>query len=497
MLFNTFIYFIFIITLLPVFYFLPGRKSKNTFLLIASYIFYGYWDWRFCGFLALLTVVNFFAGKYLGSAPETRSASNKKAVFYSGIIFNLGILIFFKYFNFFIDSFSFFFNIFGSGSDLLHLNLIIPLGISFYTFQNISYITDVYRKKATHSESIIDFGLYVSFFPKLIAGPIERPGTFLTQLNKKLIPTKSQTIEGVTLIVTGLFKKVMIGDTAGRYADSIFGNIGYYASSEIIAALFLFTIQIYADFSGYTNIARGTAKLFGIELSENFDQPYFSKNITEFWKRWHITLSNWLRDYLYLPVSYSISRKLPREKYFNVKTEYLIYIYSTMITFTLCGLWHGASWNYVIWGGFHGIFLIIHRVVILNRKSIIHKYIVRFYGFSGINFKNLSSILLTFTSVVFAWIFFALKSWPSTVTFFNKLLKWESSGHTLLFISIIFSYSSALFIFDFLEFKTGRHDFILSLKSKGVALAVLAGLLVVTFIYMFIADPLPFVYFQF
>jgi alginate O-acetyltransferase complex protein AlgI len=289
----------------------------------------------------------------------------------------------------------------------------------------------------------------------------------------------------------------MIGDTAGRYVDNIFKNLEYYNSYEIIAALLLFTIQIYADFSGYTNIARGSAKLFGIELMKNFEQPYFSKNISEFWRRWHISLSNWLRDYLYLPLSYSISRNLPKEKYMGLKTEYIIYILSTMVTFTLCGLWHGASWNFVIWGALHGLFLTVHRSMILNKKALTHKAIKSLFRLSGRSLQRAISIAATFTSVAFSLIFFGLLSWTDITVFFKKIIFWENSENTLIFTSVVIAYGAAIFIFDLLEHNTGSHEFILKLRSKSIVRGVLTAMFFVTLIYMFIAEPLPFVYFQF
>ena len=498
MLFNSYVYFIFLFFVFIFFYTFKKRKSRNIFLLFSSYFFYAYWDWRFCGFLVLLTIVNFFAGKYLDvdSSKETERKT-KKYIFQSAIIFNLITLGLFKYYNFFTDSFSSIFFPFNKNPDFLHLNLIIPLGISFYTFQNISYLTDIFRKKISHCDSITEYGLFIAFFPKLIAGPIERAGNFIPQLKIRLSGSRTQMYEGVTLIITGLFKKVMIGDTAGRFVDNIFGNIEYYRGSEIFASLFLFTIQIYADFSGYTNIARGTSKLFGIELMKNFNQPYFSKNITEFWRRWHISLSEWLRDYIYLPLSYSISNNLPQERYFGFRTEYIIYISSTMITFTLCGLWHGASWNFVIWGAAHGILLTVHRSMILNKTTVVHKAIRSLFKVSGKFSKNLMSISLTFISVVLVWAFFAFESLSDLSIALRKIIIIEKSEYSFLLASICISYGAVLFLFDYLEYKTGRHDFLLAIKSKAIVLGTLSGLIIVTFSYMFIAEPLPFVYFQF
>jgi len=474
MLFNSFIFFIFLGIILPIFYILPNKNSKNIFLVIASYFFYGYWDWRFCSLLAISTIIDFLIGQKLFS---TTNDKKRKFFLIISLISNLGILGFFKYFNFFVDSFQNMSENIGWNLDYLHLNILLPVGISFYTFQTLSYTIDIYRKRLEPTNNFIDFALFVSFFPQLVAGPIERAKSLLPQLSRKLKPSKEQIKQGITLIIIGLFRKVMIGDTAGRFVDHIFGNMEQYKSIEIIAALVLFSIQIYADFSGYSHIARGTSKLLGVELMKNFEQPYLSRNITEFWRRWHISLSTWLKDYLYISLGGNRNGKF--KTYINL-----------MITMLLGGLWHGASWNFVIWGGLHGLYLSIHKLI-LGSKKIETDRIRKF------NLLNIFNILITFILVLFTWLFFRSTSWDTTQLFFSKMLFWEPSEYNLTFISITISYIIMTILFDLFEYKTGSHTYILKIKSKGVKIGILAALILVTFIYMFQAEPLPFIYFQF
>ncbi len=474
MLFNSFIFFIFLGLVLPIFYILPNKSSKNIFLLLSSYFFYGYWDWRFCLLLAFSTIIDFFIGKILF---KTIDKKNRKLLLLISLFSNLGILGFFKYYNFFIDSFQNLSSNLGWSVDFLHLNIILPVGISFYTFQTLSYTIDIYRKQLQPTNNFIDFALFVAFFPQLVAGPIERAKTLLPQLSKKLNPNKIQIKQGIVLIITGLFRKVMIGDTAGRFVDNIFGDLELYKSIEIISALILFSIQIYADFSGYSRIARGTAKLLGVELMKNFEQPYLSRNITEFWRRWHISLSSWLKDYLYISIGG------------NRVSKYRTYI-NLMITMLLGGLWHGASWNFVIWGGLHGLYLAVHKVI-LGKKKYNYNNIEKF------NIKNIFNIVITFILVLFTWIFFRSTTWDSTLLFFNKMIFWENSEYTYLFISIVVSYLFLTLLLDLFEYISKSHTYILKIQSKGIKVGILSAMLLVTLIYMFQADPAPFIYFQF
>lgn len=490
MLFNSFIYFIFLIPVLGFFYISKNRTVKKSVLLLTSYIFYAYWDYRFCALLAFVTIFGFYISSVISSSKNTVT---RRRLYYFAVSINLIVLFFFKYFNFFADNVNSLFSVFGSHSDFIHLRIIIPLGVSFYIFQSISYVTDVYAGRFLHSKSLTDYSLYIAFFPKLIAGPIERASNLLPQFEKLHVAGKAQIEEGISLIALGLFRKVLIGDTSGRFADHIFGNMEFYSSLEIIFALFMYSVQIYADFSGYTHIARGTAKLFGIELVKNFDQPYFAKNMTDFWRRWHISLSTWLRDYLFLPLSYGLSRKLKNEKYFGFKTEYIIYVYATMITFTLCGLWHGASWNFVLWGFLHGVFLCLHRVLFVGKRSPLGKHLkllpkkLRFY----------SSVIFTYLCVVFLWAFFRLPDMSFNKKFFSGIAIWTKSDHPGLFISAALVYMTVLFFADLLEVKTNSHDVLNKLKSNAVRYGIISGILFVVSIYMFQSNSSPFIYLQF
>ena len=474
MLFNSFVFFIFLGVVLPVFYILPSKQSKNIFLVIASYFFYGYWDWKFCSLIAISTIIDYTVGKLMYNSVSERRRKNLLLI---SLVSNLGILGFFKYFNFFVDSFQDLATGFGLELDFLHLNILLPVGISFYTFQTLSYTIDIYRKKLKPTDNFIDFSLFVAFFPQLVAGPIERASALLPQLSKKLQPTRLQIEQGIVLIITGLFRKVLIGDTAGRFSDHIFGNMEVYTSFELICALLLFSVQIYADFSGYSHIARGTAKLLGVELMKNFEQPYLSRNITEFWRRWHISLSSWLKDYLY--ISLGGNRKGPNRTYINL-----------MLTMLLGGLWHGASWNFVIWGGLHGIYLAIHKLMLGNRK--VDGSNLRYF-----RIKDIGNIFVTFVLVLITWLFFRSTSWASTKLFISKIVAWETGEYGLLFSGIVLSYLAITYLFDVLEYRTGSHTYILRIKSRGIQLGLLGAMLLVTFIYMFQAEPLPFIYFQF
>jgi D-alanyl-lipoteichoic acid acyltransferase DltB (MBOAT superfamily) len=476
MLFNSFIFFIFLATILPLYYWLP-KKWKNPLLLLASYVFYGYWDYRFTALLAISTIIDFTVGQKLYISQNPRKRKNWLLV---SMFANLGILAVFKYYGFFISSFQPLAAIFGGNLDYLHLNIILPVGISFYTFQTMSYTIDIYRNRLKPTSNFIDFAVFVSFFPQLVAGPIERASNLLPQIAQRPMPSRSQIEKGIVLIVTGLFKKVMIGDTTGRIVDHIFSQPDIYKSPELLAALFLFSIQIYADFSGYSSIARGTAKLLGIELMKNFEQPYLSQNITEFWRRWHISLSSWLRDYLY--ISLGGNRKGINRTYLNL-----------MLTMLLGGLWHGASWNFVIWGGLHGVYLAIHKWSLGNKK-VPNDFVYK--GFGSL-LRYSFNISLTFVLVLFTWLFFRATDFETATTFISKMIHWETSEYAFRFLMISVTFAIMVGFLDFMEYYTKRHTWLLMIKNKGVVYGILAALLLVSFLFIFQSEALPFIYFQF
>ncbi len=472
------------------FYYLLPKNTRKFTLLLASYIFYGYWDYRFLSLILISTSVDFFVGLKLHETTEERK---RKLFLYLSLFTNLGILGFFKYYNFFISSFEGILQHLGFSLDFLHIKVLLPIGISFYTFQTLTYTLEIYKRNLTPTKKFLDYAVFISFFPQLLAGPIGRASKLLPQITTLSGANKNQVEQGITLIIIGLFKKVLIGDVAGRITDHIFAEPEFYKSIELISAILLFSIQVYADFSGYSHIARGTAKLFGIELSKNFERPYFSSNITEFWRRWHISLSTWLRDYLFLPLAYTSTRRIPNKQYFGLSSEKVVYIFSTMITFILCGLWHGASWNFVFWGALHGIYLSVHRII-LKKKKVQHRF--KYQGFTK-TVKFLLKVIGTYFLVLFAWSFFRLTDWTSISLFWDKLIHWQSSEFTFRFIKITFSFYAALTIYDLGEYYFGEQDFTLLLKKKEFAYGILGVMFIITCAFIFQSQSLPFVYFQF
>lgn len=477
MLFNSFIFLIYLAVILPIFYFLP-KKYRNIHLIISSYIFYGYLDWRLGFLLATLTVVNFYTGKYIFQSP---SESRKYLFLIASNVVNLGILGFFKYFNFFIDSFNVILSTFGANLDFLHLKIILPVGVSFYTFSAMSYTIDIYRKKFIPTNSFTDFALFISFFPKVVLGPIERAANLLPQFSKGLDPNKEQLKKGIELIITGYFKKVMIGDASGRIVDNIFAQPQYYSSNELLMGLILFSIQLYADFSGYSSIARGLAKILGVEIMKNFEQPYLSANITEFWRRWHISLSSWLRDYLY--ISLGGNRKGALRTYINL-----------MITMLLGGLWHGANWTFVVWGGLHGLYLSVHKWFIKEKKVKDHRY--QYNGLISL-FSFATKVITTYLLVLLTWLFFRADSFGDAFYIINKFIFWENDELLARTMTISFCFFFAVILFDFFEFYTQSHNILSKIKTVPLRLGILTGLILITLTYMLVEKPMPFVYFQF
>ncbi|RYY69477.1 MAG: MBOAT family protein [Chitinophagaceae bacterium] len=387
----------------------------------------------------------------------------------------------FKYFNFFIDSFQNIGSAMGYNFDFLHLHIILPIGVSFYTFQSLSYTFDIYKGTLRPIRNFWDYATFVSFFPQLVAGPIERAATLIPQVSRKNSATKQQFLDGTILIVYGLFKKVLIGDASGRFVDQIFNHMDRYSSWEVVFACLLFSIQIYADFSGYSNIARGTAKLFGFELMKNFDQPYFSQNITEFWRRWHMSLSFWLRDYLYIALGGN--RKGVSRQYINL-----------ILTMLIGGLWHGASWTFVIWGGLHGIFLAIHKVITGKKKIIAANHPLNSIG----DFlQMLPGMVATYFLTSLAWVFFRAKGMHDITAIAGKIGDWTWGDYPWRFAAILLGFTGITFIFDFFEYKTGSHVFFKYITYRPALFALLAVMFFGVCLFLVNSKPLPFIYFQF
>jgi len=491
MLFNSFIFFIFLAVVFGAYLLLPSRRARVIFLLVASYFFYGYWDWRFTSLLAISTLTDFAVG--LGMEKSEDKQKRKRLLFISCLI-NLGILGFFKYFNFFLDSAQAMAGSLGLNAASLHLKLILPLGISFYTFKTLSYTIDVYRRKLKPTHSLLDYALFVAFFPNLVAGPIEKARNLLPQIADLKKPIRKHLNEGFALISLGLFKKVLIGDAAGRIVNNIFGQPELYRSPELLAGLLLFSIQVYADFAGYSNIASGVARLFGIELMKNFEQPYLSRSFSEFWRRWHISLSTWIWDYLFNPIMSAILRRIGRWKLSDVKQEMRIaYPIAAMITMLLCGLWHGAGITFIIWGGLHGLFLSAERLLIYRNKAIPMRKRIR--GFSGL-MKFISGWVSTQLLVGFAWLFFRAESLGQVGYFLRQFVHWQASDLTGRFIVIVATFGLMILLLDIVEYVSRSEVYLLKLRP-AVTAAVCVAVLIVVGLYMATNKPLPFVYFQF
>lgn len=346
MLFNSYIFLFFFVVVYAL-YINLRQRGQNTLLLVASYAFYGAWDWRFCSLLIISTVVDFVVANQISTAGSHKIKKNWLLV---SMVGNLGILFFFKYFGFFYDSLVAFAAWFGWNIDSFSLKIVLPVGISFYTFQTMSYTIDVYRGETKPARSMLDFALYVAFFPQLVAGPIERSSQLLPQVKGERQVTYQKFREGAWLILFGYYKKVVLADNVAPFVNVVFGEPATAHGLGIPIAVLAFAIQIYGDFSGYTDIARGISRWLGFELMENFRMPYFALSPKQFWQRWHISLSTWLRDYLYLPLGGN--RHSPGRTYLNLMT-----------TMVLGGLWHGAAWNFFLWGLYQGILLVIYRVL--------------------------------------------------------------------------------------------------------------------------------------
>lgn len=458
---------------LPIFYLIRTNKFKVSFLVFVSYLFYSYWDWRFSILVLISTLTDYIIARKLEGC--TQHSIRKRLVAIS-IFLNLGILAFFKYFNFFIDSFQGVLQNFGVEQTIWQLNILLPVGISFYTFQTLSYTIDVYRGNQKAENNFLHFALYVCFFPQLVAGPIERADNLLKQFKGNFRASRQQIYDGLHLLVIGLFKKVMIGDAAARIVDPIFANYSYYNGLELTAALVLFSVQIYADFSGYTSIARGVAKLIGVDLIKNFDEPYLSRSITEFWRRWHISLSSWLRDYLYIPLG-------------GNRNGIVITYRNLMLTMLLGGLWHGANWTFVVWGGLHGIYLSLDKWLKKDKDPSI--------GADKIKLKELPNILLTFTLVLVTWLFFRVENIDQGLSILGSILEMETSeeGYRLLFMAL--GFLTIVVGMDLLNRKAKTQVFLYHFLSPKLSFVVLFVLIMVSFVFMFQNKAMPFIYFQF
>jgi D-alanyl-lipoteichoic acid acyltransferase DltB (MBOAT superfamily) len=475
MLFNSIEFLLFLPVVFMLYWFVFNKKLKyqNLLILVSSYIFYGWWDYRFLSLIFLSTIVDYFIGL---SIYKEQSDSKIKFLLWTSIAFNLGVLGFFKYYNFFVDSWIELFKTIGYEiKSTWTLSIILPVGISFYTFQTMSYTIDIYRKNLVPTKDFISFASFVSFFPQLVAGPIERATNLLPQILNKRVFKYEQGVQGLRLILWGLFKKVVIADSLAPFVDDIFTNYQDFEGGILWLGAIYFSFQIYCDFSGYSDIAIGTSKLFGFELMSNFKFPYLSRNIAEFWRRWHISLSTWFRDYLYIPLGGSKNGKL-----FSLRNIFVIFLVS--------GFWHGANWTFIVWGLIHAILYIPSFIFNTNRKYI-NSIVAENSMFPSI--KEILQVVTTFFFVTIAWVFFRSNNLFDALSYVYKLFMTVSFPQSFRqgFIYISF--------FCFLDYLFRKHERnVLNFKSKYLRYFSYIFLYLLIFSFFFNTSN-TFIYFNF
>lgn len=411
MLFNSLDFAIFLPIVFFLYWFILKKniRLQNLLIVLASYVFYGWWDWRFLTLIIFSTLVDYTVGIRLGIEQK---ALNRKLLLWTSIVVNLGFLGFFKYFNFFVDNFTEAFSFFGQEISISSLNIILPVGISFYTFQTLSYSIDVYRRKMKPTTDFIAFSAFVSFFPQLVAGPIERATHLLPQFYKKRTFNYHKAVDGMRQILWGLFKKVVIADNAAQFANLIFNNSADYSGSTLLLGAIFFTFQIYGDFSGYSDIAIGISRLFGFDLMRNFHFPYFSRNIAEFWRRWHISLSTWFRDYLYIPLGGSRG-----SRWSKVRNIFAIFLIS--------GFWHGANWTFIVWGALNAIYFL--PLLLTNKNRLFLDNVAEDSILPSA--RDAAMMMGTFALTVLAWIFFRAENVTHAISILSEIF--SSSLFTL------------------------------------------------------------------
>lgn len=479
MLFNS-LEFVVFFPIVFAFYWLARQNGKlqNAILVVASGVFYAWVDWRFIFLIGFTAILTYITGRALLSSRQNRG---RKGYIIVNIIINLAILGFFKYYNFFIDSFNDAFRSMGVTLDMPTLQLILPVGISFYTFKAISYSVDLYKNKIVGGHNLLSVLCYLMFFPQLLAGPIEKARDLYPQFLQPRSFNYSQAISGSKMIIWGLFKKVVIADTACNIVNSIYDDIGGYNSSALLICAVLYSFQIYGDFSGYSDMAVGIGKLFGIESKKNFNLPYLSRDIAEFWKRWHISLNTWFVEYVYIPLGGS-------------KVSKFVTIRNTFIIFLLSGLWHGANWTFICWGFYHALLFV--PLLLLNKTKRFGKYEVG----KSITLKEWLNILLTFVLVTIGWIIFRSPDISVAFDYIKRLFDLSDYGMPNINpkrLFIILECMMAIIFVAFMEIKHKTSEVVLSFASQ-YRIANFIGYIVVTiWAILFYSVGQTFIYFQF
>ena len=489
MLFNSLSFTLFLPIVFLLYWFATkgNSKAQNILLLVASYFFYACWDYRFLFLLIFSTLLDYFTGLKMD---ESSTKKIRRFWFWLSVSINLGFLAVFKYYNFFAESFANALSFVGIQTNFWTLQVILPVGISFYTFHGLSYVIDIYHGKIKAERNFIDYAVFVSFFPLLVAGPIERATHLLPQIQRKRVFDFSNAVDGLRQILWGLFKKIVIADSCAQFANLIFNDSGSYSGGILLLGALFFTFQIYCDFSGYSDIALGTARLFGIELLRNFSFPYFSRDIAEFWRRWHISLSTWFRDYLYIPLGGS-------------KGGTWMKVRNTFIIFIVSGFWHGANWTFIMWGLLNALYILPSILFNTNRNNLDivaqGKYLP-----TG---KELLQMTITFSVTVFAWIFFRAENmrhaWDYLKSMFSGLLNIPNYTTTAIFIKteigIILPLLVAVFII--IEWLGREQQYAIQnwdIKIiKPIRWAIYYILVLIIFYYAGSGKEQEFIYFQF
>lgn len=481
MLFNSLDFAFFLPVLFVLYWFVTNKnlRLQNILIVVASYVFYGWWDWRFLFLIAFSSIVDYLIGIKLS---KEENINKRKYFLWISIVVNIGLLGFFKYYNFFLDNFITAFSFFGNPISASSLNIILPVGISFYTFQTLSYTIDIYKKKLEPTKDFIAFTAFVSFFPQLVAGPIERATNLLPQFYKKRKFVYEDAVEGMRQILWGLFKKMVIADNCAVYANMIFNNSDDYSGSTLVLGAIFFSFQIYCDFSGYSDIAIGVSKLFGFNLMKNFSFPYFSRDIAEFWRRWHISLSTWFRDYLYIPLGGS-----------QVNTSKKIR--NVFVIFLVSGFWHGANWTFIFWGLLNAIYFIPLMLMNLNRKN------TDTIATKLPSIIDLFKMIWTYILVVFAWVFFRAENLSQAFNYIGGIF--DASILTLPAYSLrklIYPIIVLLIFFNVIEWLGRNKDFAISsletVCPRPLRWVFYSVLMFLIGMYMQ-SEESPFIYFQF
>ncbi|WP_271766966.1 MBOAT family O-acyltransferase [Aquimarina algiphila] len=474
----------FVVFIIPVFllYWLVFSKSniyQNLFLLAVSIFFYAWADWRFLILLLGSTLINYYLGLKIYRTPE----DHKKSIFlYIGLVFNVGLLLYFKYFNFFYEGFYEILNVLGSTSTYNSLVILLPLGISFFTFQTLGYLIDVYNEEIEPSENLLDFSLFVTFFPKILSGPIERASSLLPQIKEKRVISYEVSVDGLRQILWGLFAKIVVAENCALIANPIFNNYENESGSTLLLGTFFYAIQLYADFSGYSNMAIGVSKLFGIQLMRNFSTPFFSTNISDFWRKWHMSLTTWMMDYVFTPLSFTLRR--------HQKKGLII---SIITTFVLVGFWHGANWTFVVYGLLHGIYFI---PLVFSGKMNTSEIVAK--GKLLPSLKEVFKMILLFVLIMLTDVFFRVESVSVGFEYLKRIFSLSIIDlPSVLFSSTTLITSALIGFFILVEWvnREKKHDF--EIGNYNIYLRWISYIFIFVLILIFGKSAETFIYFQF